>query len=526
MRLFVRFTALFALAALVAGLAACGGGGGGSQKSANVLRICNWEDYIYVDDDGNSLADEFEDWYNETHDNKITVEYTTFGTNEILFNNMLLNNTKDGNGNYTGFEYDLVCPSDYMIQKMEEKGMLEKFDLDKLDNYTTYGSPYMKELFEAHGWQDIAIPYTLGTVGIVYNENVTPEEASSWEVMLSDKFWNRTTIKDSVRDTYFFGVALAKLDELRELYKNFTSEEDADGHISKEFYAGKLAEIFNAVDTEDVPLSLVSEKLRLAKNNSFALEVDSGKEDVVNGYVDLYLAWSGDAIFAMNEILSDGKELKYSVPLEGSNIWYDGWVMPKGANTELAQEFINYICAPENAIKNMDYTRYTSAIVGDEVFEYVTDVELGEDADADEIAEAAASIGLDEDTDLTTLNAALKKARGIAEEGEDGAIELDLGYYFGDGDYTLWVYPDGAFIAQYPSEEIASRCTIMETFSDSDNTKVNNMWNRVKAGDIGLYATVTAVSVGLIAVVAVVFVLIKAGVFRPRPAKGYTKVDD
>lgn len=121
----------------------------------------------------------------------------------------------------------------------------------------------------------------------------------------------------------------------------------------------------------------MQEGLNTLKNNIFGFEVDSGKNDMVTGKISINFAWSGDAVYAMDEAEPteedpNGLELCYSVPEEGSNVWFDGWCIPRHAEQkDLAVEFINFLSMPENAIANMEYIGYTSAIAGEDVLEWV-----------------------------------------------------------------------------------------------------------------------------------------------------------
>ena len=449
-----------------------------SESKANnslVLRICNCEDYISENEEtGEALYDEFARWYNQTYGVEITVEYTTYGTNEILYNNLKINPGS----------YDLVCPSDYMIQKMIDEGMLDKFDNVKEDvpNYTEYGSLYVKQLFEENGWTDYSIPYMWGTMGFVYNpEMVTKEQASTWECAINPLFAGKTTIKDSVRDTYFLGVALAKLESL----KAENSKYQADPNGYRDSYHHYLEDAFN--DTSRETVELVEQMLTKAKENAFSIEVDSGKDDMITGKVWINFAWSGDAVYALDEAESDGIELYYAVPNEGSNIWFDGWVMPKGANKKLASAFLNYISSPEKAIENMDYIGYTSAIAGADVLD-----------------------------------------RAVEYFGdEEGEYEIDLSYFFAgvDGvsneDAIIKTSVLGRqFETQYPPRDVVDRCAIMKPFGADDDT-INSMWNRVKAGGVRIYLIIIIISVVIIAVAVLAYFAYIKGIFHRHGIKGY-----
>ena len=168
-----------------------------------VLRICNWEEYI---DEGeweedevidlesgdifgeNSILDDFADWYYETYGKKVRVEYSTFGTNEDLYNMLTL-----------GDVYDLVCPSEYMIMKLMAENSLYPlsesfFDENDENNYYINGvSPYIRDIFETHEingerWDKYAAGYMWGVTGFVYNpELVSYEEASTWKMLENKK---------------------------------------------------------------------------------------------------------------------------------------------------------------------------------------------------------------------------------------------------------------------------------------------------------------------------------------------------
>ena len=451
------------------------------NKNSNlVLRICNCEDYISENEEtGETLYEEFERVYEQIHDVDITIEYTTYGTNEILYNNLKINPGS----------YDLVCPSDYMIQKMIDEDMLDKFNDVENDvpNYASYGSPFVKQLFDENGWTDYSIPYMWGTMGFIYNTQfVTKEEAETWECAINPKFSQLTTIKDSVRDTYFLGVALAKIDELKQEHEKYLN--NPDGY--REEYHEYLEKAFN--DTSKKTVSEVEEMLTIAKENAFTVEVDSGKGDMITGKIWLNFAWSGDAVYALDEAEADGVELCYAVPKEGSNIWFDGWVMPKGANKKLASAFLNYISSPEKAIENMDYIGYTSAIAGSEV-----------------LARAFDYYGC---------------------EIEEAVEVVDLSYFFAnvdgitDEDCLIPTAVMGRqFETQYPTRETVDSCAIMKPFGEDDEA-INAMWNRVKAGGMGTYFVIIIISVSVLAILTLAYIAYIKGWFVTHGKKGFKVV--
>jgi spermidine/putrescine transport system substrate-binding protein len=309
-----------------------------------------------------------------------------------------------------------------------------------------------------------------GTVGFIYNpEFVSEEEASTWNLL-----WNpdiKSTAKDSIRDTYMVGVMYVYQDELNDLKHKLDN-----GIISQKEYTSKVGEIMNRCD--DDTLDKVEDALILMKNAVYGFEVDSGKNDIVTGKIAVNLAWSGDAVYSM-DVAEEEEEvyLNYSVPKEGSNVWFDGWVMPKGANTLLAQSFVNFLCSPEIAVRNMNKIGYTSAIVGDEVMDMINDwygVEDGEE-------------GYEVDLTYLFTDSLSDEYYTINDQGEKRAI--------------VTVSERGRqFDAQYPDEETIMRCGIMEDFGDRiDN--VIAMWENVKIGDISIWFTIL-----LIVFVVIIFV--------------------
>ena len=232
------------------------------------------------------------------------------------------------------------------------------------------------------------------------------------------------------------------------------------GKIDAHTYQNQITAIMNRTDSET--LAKVEEALNQMKKNIYGFEVDSGKKDIVTGKIDINFAWSGDAVYAMDTAEEENDmNLNYIVPQEGSNVWFDGWVMPKGANIQLASDFINYLSLPEVAVKNMNKIGYTSAIAGDAIFDQIIDWYGDEDG---------------EEVDLTyffqgTLsNEKLTDGKAIVKINERGR----------------------QFDAQYPDETIIARCGVMEDFGDR-NEAVLEMWQRVKGSVISIWAIVIIV---------------------------------
>ncbi len=407
-------------------------------KDSDTLVIYSWEDYLdlgYEEEDLEDLSDSLSrfsrdelltsltDIFEEQYPG-VTVEYRTFATNEEMYNE-LINNP---NGP------DLICPSEYMIMRMKDEGLIKPYKTP--ESWKNYGSPYIKSEFSRLGLTDgedkvYATGYMWGTMGYIFNTaNTLPEELKNWDSILNEKFDKKVTIKDSIRDTYILAVGAVYEEELKSLDKS-----DAN-------YSQKVAEIFNR--TDDETLQKVELFLKDLKQKLYGFEVDSGKNDMITGKIEVNFAWSGDAVYTIDEASYAGLDFGYVVPEEGSNVWFDGWVMPNNANEDLATKFINFVSEPDNAIRNMEYIGYTSCMAQQEIFDYVK------------------------------------------ENEEEGEQQIDLGYFFKGLDYTGDEYKVtvaskyGRLATQYPDFETIKRCTVMANFSGDTLDKINDMWNRVK----------------------------------------------
>ena len=481
-----------------------------SQAEKTVtLRVCNWEEYIDEggwDDDEvidldsqdifgeNSLVDDFEDWYYQNYGIRVKVEYSTFGTNEELYSQLNLGNV-----------YDLVCPSDYMIMKLLKEDKLEPlsesfYDETNETNYYTKGvSPYIDGVFQENEidgkpWAAYAAAYMWGITGIVYNpDEVTEEEASTWSILDNDKFYRQVTIKDNVRDAYFPTLAILNADLLKS--EDFRSQDD---------YREQLSAIMN--DTSEETIAEAEQKLKEIRGNVYSFETDSGKADMITGKVVANTQWSGDAVYAMDQAEEDDFYLNWAVPEECTNLWFDGWVMLKSGIGEDAQKkqaaeaFINFLSRPDNAVRNMYYIGYTSAIAGGDsslVFEY-----------------ANWNYG--------------------AEEGEEDTVSYPVGYFFSgdnnDENYVITAPAEQAhrqLAAQYPSEDEIARSAVMMYFDDAGNANINQMWINIRCFNLSmLSAGQWAAAVVVLALIIVVVLLVKFHdrIFRRKAPKGYERL--
>lgn len=542
----------------------------GAEKDVEILRVYNWEEYISEskEDESIDIITQFEKYCKETLNRNVKVEYSTFGTNENMYNELNLSKKKTASG--VNYSYDLVCPSEYMLLKMMREGMLERLDMSKVPNYAKNASPYIQNLFKTlknegsdESLYDYAACYMWGTMGYVYNpEIVSDEDAFHWNLLWNDKYKGLGTIKDSVRDSYILAVGYCLEDELNGVLKDYEKDDDSAK------YNKRLTEIFNR--TDDKTVDTVGKALTELKDKIYGYEVDSGKKEMAQGKIAINFAWSGDAVYTIDEAETpdagdNALYLKYAVPKEGSNIFFDGWAMPKGANVELAQEFINFIESPDNAVLNMDYIGYTPSIGGETMFENAIDwygatayapttevtkedVENMDEEEAeyyyvDKSGKVYESVYVGDYVDEATLTFVSTAESPLYElDDENGLTEItdpvevapqDLTYFFKSGEddentYVVYYYPEEAdrqLMAQYPDEKTVLRCTVMKCFTDDETRTLNNMWETAKVGntsDFALIITLVIIAL-LVAAMVVVYQLYKKGViFQPRAPKGYT----
>lgn len=510
-----------------------------------VLRVANWEEYIDLGDwdedelididnpyaaEGetgiigvNSMIDDFTEWFNgQDYGFKVSVEYSTFGTNEDLYNRLNLGDT-----------YDLVCPSDYMIMKLIDADKVEKFSEDfkneeiEENYYAQNVSRYIdcdeESIFSRYEWDDYAACYMWGTTGIIYNGDklISESDVSSWDILTNQNYNRQVTVKDNVRDAYFAALAIKN----KELIADTKPDQDT------------LSALLNA--TDDPTIESAEQILKDIKDNVYSFETDSGKADMVTGKVIANFQWSGDAVYIMDEAETDEEaatELWYSVPEECTNLWFDGWIMLKDGiqgNSQrktAAEAFINFLSRPDNAIRNMYYIGYTSAIAGQTMFDYV-DWNYGYDFDTESeyyyetedlyCYDLSHFFGNEIDSALIVDIADLEVTSAqLLETIEEGGKTYNL---YGEGTISR----GRQLFAQYPSEEIIGRSVVMLDFGDKLGD-INQMWINVRCQDLldidpAVIIVVSAVIVLLIA--AALIYRFRYAIFKPHIKKGYKKVN-
>ena len=373
----------------------------------HTLKVYNWADYI-----DESLLDEFEEWYKEQTGEEVEIIYQLFDINEVM-----LAKLEKGHE-----DFDVVCPSEYIIDRMLANDMLLPINRDfgTTPDYTQLVSPFFVEQlakFDQSGKRanDYAVGYMWGTTGILYNPKyITDEEVDSWGIIWDERLESKVLMKDAYRDIYGCMIMYARYQEL------------LDGKVTRQ-------QLMN--DTSDEAIAAVEELLKSAKRNIAGWEVDFGKEMMTKEKAYINVSWSGDAVWAIEEADAIDMELRYHVPREGSNVWFDGWVIPKYAvNTKAAAYFINFMCMPENALRNMDEIGYVSVVASAEILEAKIDSTLG--------------------------------------------YYSDLTYFFGEGADSVPV--DNI---QYPDRAVIERAALMRDCGNRTKSMIE-MWSRVKGDNL------------------------------------------
>ena len=303
-----RFLSIMTIAGLlsVTALSGCGNKGG-ATGNAGELYVYNWGEYI----------DEsvIEDFQKETG---IKVVYDMFETNEEMYPILEAG----------GVVYDVVCPSDYMIEKMIQNNMLAEIDFNNVPNINNIDPKYMEVAKSFDPENKYAAPYTWGTVGILYNTSMIDDEITSWGDLWNPKYQGNILMQDSVRDAFMVGEKL-------------------------------LGYSINTTDKAE--LEKVKEKLIEQKPLVQAYVVDQVRDKMIGGEAAIGVIYSGEMLYVQNEVAKSGEdfELKYVIPKEGTNVWMDAWVIPKNAkNKENAEKWIDFLNRPEIAKKNFEYITY------------------------------------------------------------------------------------------------------------------------------------------------------------------------
>lgn len=280
-------------------------GCGSADKYPNgKVYVYNWGEYI----DPETL-DMFE------KETGIQVIYDEFDTNETMYPKV-----EAGASNY-----DVVCPSDYMIQKMIDNDLLQELNWDNIPNAkANIGAQYYEQSEAFDPGNRYAVPYCWGTVGILYNKTMVDEPVTSWSILWDEKYADSILMQDSVRDLFMVG--------LKSLGYSMNSTDEKELNEAKDL--------------------LIQQKPLVQ-----AYVIDQVRDKMIGNEAALGVIYSGEAIFTQRE----NPDLEYVIPKEGTNVWIDSWVIPKNAeNVENAEKFIDFMCRGDIALLNFDYITYST----------------------------------------------------------------------------------------------------------------------------------------------------------------------
>ncbi len=272
-------------------------------KNGEVV-VYNWGEYIDPD-----VLTQFEE------ETGIKVIYDEFETNEIMYPKIEAGAS----------DYDVVCPSDYMIQKMIDNDLLEEINFDAIPNaVNNIGEQYYEQSKSFDPENKYSVPYCWGTVGILYNKTMVNSEIDSWADLWDPQYSDSILMQDSVRDSFMVALKL-------------------NGYSMN--------------TTDPAQLEVAKKSLIEQKPIIQAYVIDQVRDKMIGNEAALGVIYSGEAIFTQRE----NPDLEYVIPKEGTNVWIDSWVIPKGSkNKENAEKFIDFMCREDIALKNFEYITYST----------------------------------------------------------------------------------------------------------------------------------------------------------------------
>ncbi|MBF8984622.1 spermidine/putrescine ABC transporter substrate-binding protein [Lutibacter sp. B2] len=297
-----KIALLLVVCMMVVSLSACGKGEVNEQGYYNQINVYNWGDYMAP-----GVIEDFEKEYG------IKVNYEEYPTNEDMQAKI-----KQG-----GTEYDVIFPSEYMIEAMKKEGLLQELDYNNLPNFKNIDDNLKDFTYDQKN--KYSIPYLYGTMGILYNKKKVKEPVDSWNILWNEKYKGQIIMLDSPRDT--IGITLKKL--------------------------GYSLNTKDIKELEEAQKELIKQK-PLVK----AYLVDEYRNIMIAGEAAMSLVWSGEAIRIANE----NEDLAYAIPNEGTNLWFDGMAIPTTSKHKREAElFINYMMRPDVAKKTAETIGYATA---------------------------------------------------------------------------------------------------------------------------------------------------------------------
>ena len=300
----------------------------GEEENENVVYVYSWGDYL----DPKTL-EMFEE------ETGIRVVIDTYDTNESMYPRIA-----EG-----AVHYDVICPSDYMIQKMRDNDLLQPLDFEKLPNAKEYiGEKFFEQSKIFDPENKYSVPYCWGLVGIMYNSSLIDEPVDSWEILWNEKYKNEILMQDSSRDAMMIPLKI-------------------------------LGRSLN--ETDENYLTQARDMLIKQKPLVQAYVVDEAKDKLISGESAMGVVFSGEALL----INLENPDMEFAVPKEGTNFWIDSWVIAKDAeNVDNAHKFIDFMCRPDVAVINFDYLGYQTPNTAVQELEEDEDIKNSEIAFPDE----------------------------------------------------------------------------------------------------------------------------------------------
>lgn len=279
--------------------------GAAPALAADVVNVYNWGDYIDPD-----TLDLF------TERTGIRVNYDLYETVEDMYTKIKRSNTS----------YDVIFPSDYMIERMIQEEMLLPIDFGNVPEYAQIDPRFQGQPFDPE--DQYSVPYTWGTMGILYNTTLVEEAPTSWSALFDPQYAGNVLMLNA-RDS--IGITLK--------------------------YLGYSLNSTDPDEVEEAKALLIEQGREIV----LAYVVDEVKDKMIGGEAALALVWAGDATYCMSE----NPDLNYVIPEEGSNLFFDSMCIPTSSqNKEAAEAFINFLCEPEIAAINYEYVGYAIPNLG------------------------------------------------------------------------------------------------------------------------------------------------------------------
>lgn len=300
----MKKTVAIALCGVLLSVCSLTGCGSSSSGENGEVYVYNWGEYIDPD-----TLDMFEE------ETGIKVIYDEFDTNEAMYPKVEAGSSA----------YDVICPSDYMIEKMIDNNLLQELNFDNMPNAkSNIDAQYYEQSEGFDPGNKYSVPYCWGTVGILYNTTMVDEPVTSWSILWDEKYSDNILMQSSVRDAFMVALKL-------------------NGYS------------MNTVD--EAELESAKEALITQKPLVQAYVIDQVRDKMIGGEAALGVIYSGEAIYTQRE----NPDLEYVIPEEGTNVWIDSWVIPRNAqNKENAEKFIDFMCRGDIALMNFEYITYST----------------------------------------------------------------------------------------------------------------------------------------------------------------------